>query len=339
MMHHPQKLVRWDTEVDLGEMKFVKNVFIVGGTHGNERGGVHLAKAFNLLATWPNLSIQGVVANERAVVQNTRYVDEDLNRCFTLKRLEAKPTTTYESQRALELNALLGPKSLEPSTSAARADFIFDLHNSTSNTGMMLCLHRNDLLAREVAAHLQTLDPQIKIVHWSKELGDDQPFLPTMGKSGMTVELGSVCHGTTNLIAMERVKLLLDRGLAYLNRRAGLTAQELENQLQVKRISIGERLAQVDFPRNPVTGDAAAFIHSKLQGMEELGSEGFLIEGQTLFAQLDGTPVIKFDSSNYPKASNNRLYPVFVNEAAYFEKQTAFFLYELIEGMEVRVLV
>lgn len=335
------------TDADSGEMKFVKNVFVVGGTHGNERGGVHLARAFNLLATtttaWPNLSVQGVVANERAVVQNTRYVDEDLNRCFTAKRLEAPPSataTTYESRRALELNALLGPKSLDPSTSTARADFIFDLHNSTSNTGMMLCLHRNDLLAREVAAHLQTLDPQVKIVHWSKALGDDQPFLPTLGKSGMTVELGSVCHGTTNLIAMERVKLLLDRGLAYLNRRAGLTALELERQSQVKRISIGERLAQVDFPRDPVTGDAAAFIHSKLQGMEELGPEGFLVEGQTLFAQLDGTtPVVQFDSRNYPAASNNRLYPVFVNEAAYFEKQTAFFLYELVDGVEVRVLV
>lgn len=319
----------------------LKNIFIVGGTHGNERAGIHLARAinnnsnnaaFNTVA-WSNLKVQGIIANEKAAAQNTRYFDEDLNRCFTQSRLNEASTSTYESARAQELNGIMGPKG--PHTKS-KADFIFDLHNSTSNTGMMLCLHRNDTLALEVAAHLHKLDTAIKIVFWAKSPGEDQPFLPTIGQSGMTVELGPVYHGTVSSVAMERVRVLLNQGLEYLNRRVALTDNQFLAQSKEHLIHIGERVVQVDFPRCKQTGDASAYIDAKLQGIEELADDNYLRPNQVLFTEVDGTtPALLFDAANYPEGP---LYPVFVNEAAYFEKQTAFFLYQRVDNVPVRVL-
>ena len=59
---------------------------------------------------------------------------------------------SVEERRAREVDKLLGPKkSAEPV-----ADFIFDLHNTTSITGTLLCFHPDDEFALRLAAHLHS---------------------------------------------------------------------------------------------------------------------------------------------------------------------------------------
>jgi len=303
----------------------------VGGTHGNERAGIHLARYFeehsSLSDRWKSLKVRGLIANVEAGKKNYRYVDEDLNRCFTLEKL-SEPRSTYEAKRAKEISAILGPKG------NSNVDFTFDLHNSVSNTGMMLCFHHTDLLAREVAAHLNRLDPKVRLVHWPK---GDQPFLPTLAKSGMTVELGPVAHGTVHTPSMERVYNLVLSGLDYLER----LSEEPKQEKMVHHVSIGERLTSIDFPRDQKTGDASAFLHKDIQGIYELQDGSFLVQGQPLFSNVDGSVAEKFDSRKYdiPKSLHNeKLYPVFINEAAYFEKGTALFLYQRVDQIKVSLL-
>ena len=145
------------------DSKPVKSIVITGGTHGNETNGIMIARYFeSLLASnpfpsdpiWENYqsiqSIKVVYANPRAMEQNTRYVEEDLNRCFLQEDLnrhkidkitcsDTGKDLSYERRRAAELNDLLGPKGSTKAT-----DLIIDLHTTTSNTRLNMIMSPTD---------------------------------------------------------------------------------------------------------------------------------------------------------------------------------------------------
>jgi len=61
-------------------------VAVIGGTHGNEMAGVHLVKSMLSnpgLWTRPNIQVKPVLGNPEAVKSCVRFVDCDLNRCFS----------------------------------------------------------------------------------------------------------------------------------------------------------------------------------------------------------------------------------------------------------------
>lgn len=64
----------------------LSRVAVCGGTHGNELSGVYLVremlKAQKKEEEEP-MSVLMVLSNPRAMLQCRRYVDTDLNRCFT----------------------------------------------------------------------------------------------------------------------------------------------------------------------------------------------------------------------------------------------------------------
>ena len=139
----------------LGE-KIIRRVAILGGTHGNERIGPALVQWWvdhPDEITRPSFTTTTLVANPAAVRKNVRYVDSDLNRAFDT---HAPPNpATEEGRRAAELDALLGPK-VGPKGPAA-ADFIIDMHSTTSNMGLTVILPSDhDLLALRVAAAMRS---------------------------------------------------------------------------------------------------------------------------------------------------------------------------------------
>jgi aspartoacylase len=104
-----------------GSMSTIRNVVVVGGTHGNEYTGVWCIKALDraaesLSALYPSLRISTLLANPEAYRQNKRFVDEDLNRQFSENNLMLRSMDgdnlprTVESLRAHEINEMLGPK-------------------------------------------------------------------------------------------------------------------------------------------------------------------------------------------------------------------------------------
>ena len=143
----------------------IKKVAIVGGTHGNEANGVALARHLLRhpeLAKRPSFETTVLLHNTAAIDKNSRYVEEDLNRCYFAKDLADPSRNTLEAKRAREINALLGPKGRSPAT-----DLIIDLHNTTANTGVALMMPPKDELSHAIGAHLNAHDDSVRIVNYT----------------------------------------------------------------------------------------------------------------------------------------------------------------------------
>ncbi|CAB1351900.1 unnamed protein product, partial [Coregonus sp. 'balchen'] len=84
----------------IGVLLTVSRVAVFGGTHGNELSGVYLVREKKVEED----GHVSVMSNPRAVQQCQRYMETDLNRCFTLS-----PEAT---------------------------DLVCDLHNTTANLGL-----------------------------------------------------------------------------------------------------------------------------------------------------------------------------------------------------------
>ena len=190
----------------------VRRVAIVGGTHGNELLGVQLIGMLEQRpeeTSRPSFESVCVLANPEAVRRNTRYVTTDLNRCFSAEALAAEVGDSVEARRAQELDALLGPKASD----APQCDLCLDLHTTTSKMGTCLMMAREDGLAIELAAHLQRKLPSTRIVFWAKPRME-QPTLPTIARSGMTVEVGGLPQGVCTAAAFRETRELIRLSLA-----------------------------------------------------------------------------------------------------------------------------
>ncbi|XP_058867632.1 N-acyl-aromatic-L-amino acid amidohydrolase (carboxylate-forming)-like [Acipenser ruthenus] len=72
----------------------LSRVVVTSGTHGNELGGVCLVREWlrqgnTPFLHWRSFRAQTLLANPRATKQNRRYLETDLNRCFTAKILRS----------------------------------------------------------------------------------------------------------------------------------------------------------------------------------------------------------------------------------------------------------
>lgn len=75
-------------------MPALRRVAICGGTHGNEMTGVYLVPELERQQkekgdTSCSVLLTMVLSNPRAVKESKRYVDKDLNRCFTSAMLRS----------------------------------------------------------------------------------------------------------------------------------------------------------------------------------------------------------------------------------------------------------
>lgn len=86
-------------------------ILVLGGMHGNELLGVKLVES---LQETPIKNVDVCIANPRAVKQNTRYTETDLNRSFGVQT-----TSSYEIDRAKELSEL-----------TKQYDVVLDFHNT-----------------------------------------------------------------------------------------------------------------------------------------------------------------------------------------------------------------
>ncbi|CAK9068637.1 Probable aspartoacylase [Durusdinium trenchii] len=309
----------------------LRNVVVVAGTHGNERSGIHLVKHFennpDALAR-PSFQATCLLSNVEAIKADRRYVSTDLNRTFDLDSLQTAlkmdaQARNVEQARSLEVDAQLGPKFDNPKT-----DMIFDLHNTTSNCGVLLCFHKDDTFSREVAAYLRQYDPEICTVFWPQ---DDPPYLPTVARSGMTVEVGPQAHSTVRAAIYERTRKLIHRALDYIELHNKYMADPSNSAIETVEVKlpVAERNAEIDYPRDG-DGNLSAFVHPSLQGVPELDPLHPIKDGDPLFQDLEGN-TIALDLARYGLDPSQVYYPMFVNEAAYYEKGVALVLTSLRE--------
>ena len=282
-------------------MNQIKRVVIFGGVHGNELTGIYLVKKFDraphLIArsTFETIALLG---NPEACAIGRRYVDTDLNRCFLRQDLENLTLSSYEARRAREIYQIFSSKNSQQS------NLIIDMHSTTSNMGLTVICATNHPYNLQLAAHLTSLYPGLKILTPATQ-DRDSPVLRSLSKFGFTVEVGPVAQGVLDASLFcqteELVSAILDAAEAY---NLG-TISPVKNPL-----TIYQSIGAIDYPRNE-KGEIEAAIHPQLQFRDYEP----LNPGDPMFLTFDGESVLYQGKST--------VYPIFINEAAYYEKGIA----------------
>ncbi len=284
----------------------IQKVAIVGGTHGNELLGVYLVKKwqeFPELLQRDSLKCVTLISNPAAVAIKQRYVDRDLNRCFAANDLADEDLNSYEDRRAKEIAIRLGPKD------HPLADVILDLHTTTSNMGISLLPSSKHPFNLRLAAYLHSLYPDIRIC-FGLQHGQDAPMLRSLSPLGYTIEVGPIAQGVLNADLFQRTEQLVHEILNYVD------AMNQGNLPPVpSMVTVYQAIANVDYPRNS-SGELQGMVHPQLQFKDYEP----LPPGQPMFLSFTGEEIFY--------SGETLVYPVFINEAAYYEKQIAIVLTE-----------
>jgi succinylglutamate desuccinylase len=281
--------------------KLIRRVAIVGGTHGNELTGVYLIKKFEQfpeLLQRPSLECLTLLANPPAITANRRYIDHDLNRCFADADLANPDLTSYESQRAKEITAEFGPKT------NSRIDLIIDLHSSTANMGLTFLPSSLHPVNLRLAAYLSQLHPDVRVC---QGLSCDQsaPLLQSLSPLGGTIEVGAIAQGILDAELFQQTEMLIHSILNYLD------ALNQGNPLPApESLTLYQTIGAIDYPRD-AAGELTAAIHPQLKFQDYEP----LVPGAPMFLSFTGES-ISYDGETI-------VYPIFINEAAYYEKGIA----------------
>jgi succinylglutamate desuccinylase len=304
----------------------LRSVAIVGGTHGNEKTSIYLARHFMIqpeVAKRSSFNTLAMLSNTASMDANSRYTEVDMNRCFLVNDLlDPKPAKLREQARAREINNLLGPKDSDsPAT-----DFIFDLHNTTANTGVALMLAPDDDFAHELGAFLHCCDSTVKICEWTQvenTLTGDWGLLPSISRSGMTFEVGATPWGAVVGAKYDQSRRLLLAALDYIEVHNAVVSKS-NSIVRGKKVQahIHRPSAYVFYPRNEKK-EQVGMVHPALQDrdFEEIR------DGDPLFLLLDGSTTV-FSREKHARQipTNEALYAFFINEAAYYEGNVALVL-------------
>jgi aspartoacylase len=283
----------------------VKRVVIGGATHGNEWIGAWLVERWLTHpdeVTRASFETLPLLCNPAALAERTRYIDQDLNRSFDgPSNAEGAP---LESRRAAEILRQLGPNGRTP------ADVVLDLHTTTANMGLTYILTNRDPFNLRMAAWVKQHVPNLKVYGWIDDTLPRRSFSSIVAR-GATIEVGptanNVVRGDLLLGTKSIVAACLDFVEAH-NQADPATRARVE-------LELFSHLSVQDYPRD-ADGRLTAFIHPEFQDRDYQPLE----HGDPIFMTLDGQTI------GYQ--GRETVYPVFINEAAYYEKGIAFSLTE-----------
>lgn len=285
----------------------VQDVAITGGTHGNELTGVYLIKHWQEQPEEiqrSNFSSELHLANPEAVRRVRRYVDQDLNRQFTLADLNNPDLRGIEQRRAKALNALLGPKE-EP-----RVDFVIDMHTTTANMGMSLIFNTDDPLVVGMAFYIKQKMPEARLFFEPEHRLEDN-FLTSMGRlGGLVIEVGPIPQGLLNYQVYEDTRRAVLHALNYLEHCNAGQVLDLPAQMSGYRF-----IRKVPLPRD-ADGDIRAMVHPERQGRDYQA----INPGDPLFITLSGETI--------PYEGEETVFGAFINEAAYYDQKIGLSLME-----------
>ncbi|MGB0494832.1 MAG: aspartoacylase [Kangiellaceae bacterium] len=293
--------------------KAICDVLLVGGTHGNELTGIHLVnhlKKTHLQKKYPEFNLDFLLANEAARIENRRYIDVDLNRCFKVEDLNNPNLKSKEALLAKDINNKYGPKAgtVGAETSQPKMDFIIDLHTSTANMQTNIVITRIDKFHLQLASFLKEKLSGVTITS-EAELLNDHHFLESIAPRGVLIEIGPIAQGCIEHPIMELTQQALLACLDFV---------DLFNNDQVpvlpKVLNTYSYYSNLTFPTDS-SGAISASIHPSLLGK----AYPKLKKGTPVFITFDGDAII------YEGESTNL---AFINEAAYYDKQIAMCLCE-----------
>ncbi|MEH1965888.1 aspartoacylase [Nostoc sp.] len=283
-------------------MNQINRVAIVGGTHGNEFTGAYLIQKFAKfpdLITRPSFETVTLLANPHAFAAGRRYVEKDLNRCFLKQDLQNPTLNSYEELQAKSIQNTLA------SNGNKQADFILDLHSSTANMGLTIILVNSHPLNLKLAAYLSQISPLVKVYRCSFKSIEENPFVNSLCELGFAIEVGPIAQGILKATLFQETEELVHAVLDYLEQ-----FNQGEISLTNEMLIVYDHLSVVDYPKKP-DGTMFGMIHPELQDKDYQA----LNPGDPIFLTFDDKTIF------YEGAST--VWPIFINEAAYYEKGIA----------------
>lgn len=284
-------------------VKNISTVAIVGGTHGNELSGIYLVNQWRQQpkkVERPSFNTELVLANQKAIENNRRYYDADLNRQFSAQSLADSTLANYEQSRAKVLNEQLGPKG------NAKTDLIIDLHNTTSNMGPTLLIPQQGEFYSQLAAYVKTNMPEAVIFLDEADKSQDQHhLLCTMGNHGVIVEVGPVPQGVLKHQVYQQMETMTQLILDFVELRNNNQLPELPTQVEAF-----EYIESYTLPVDD-NGNRIGMVHQHVEGQDFKA----LNPGEPLFQLFSGEVI------NY--SGEETVYPTFINEAAYYDNNLA----------------
>ena len=292
---------------DVTKHRKIGAIAVVGGTHGNELTGVHLIKHWQtkqrkdnfISSQFPEFQIETLLANEPAIVENKRYLQKDLNRCFKLEELNDPQQTLAEQKLAKKINFELGPKG------ESRVDFIVDLHTSTAKMQTNIVLIKVDDFHLHLAAYIKQQIPDAVITSESR-LMDDHHFLCSIAPKGIVIEVGPIAQGSLDWNIFHKTEEALKTVLEFVKvfNQTQTDSLKLTNELEV--MSYFNKLY---FPTDD-NGEICATVHPSLI----LQDYSKIENGSPIFRTFDGEDILY----EGPDA-----HVAFVNESAYYDQKIA----------------
>ncbi len=280
-------------------------LLLVAGTHGNELNAPWIFDQWDKnpsLISTKGLNINKVIGNPSAREKCKRYIDRDLNRSFARELLNNYENHDSEICRARELLCDYGPDGNKAS------QIVIDFHSTTSSMGSSLVLYGRRPSDLAIASLLQK---NLSLPIYLHE-GDDlqKGFLVESWPCGFVVEIGPVPQGLIHNQTINQTLLILKTCINQIS--------DVINQKAIfpEKLHIHRHFKNIDYPRDSC-GAQNAWIHSAIQDKDWQP-----IKPETpLFVNIKGD---LFKLNNYSK--ENDLVPVFINEAAYSEKNISMIL-------------
>lgn len=283
----------------------IHRAVIIGGIHGNELTGVYITKLFEQfphLIQRPSFETLTLLGNPKAFAEGRRYIDKDLNRTFYKEDLQNLELRSNEDRQARLIIEILKPKN------KSQTSIFVDLHSTTANMGLTLILIKLHPFLLQLAAYLSSINPLVKVLYIQSH--EEDSFLISQCELGFAVEVGSVPQGVLSADLFQKTEKLIYEILDYV---------EAFNQgsipLKNDPLTLYQHIGTIDYPRNE-HGEIQAMIHPNLQFKDYEP----LNPGEPIFLTFEGKTIAYEGKST--------VYPVFINEAAYYENGVAMCLTE-----------
>jgi len=277
----------------------IDNVTIVGATHGNEPVGIHLINRWEKNPgpiARDSFNTHLLMANKAAAKRRQRYIDKDLNRCFHPSDLTDHSLSAYEDKRAKEINDAIGQKGRSPQ------DLIVDLHTTTANMGTtLICESTPGNLM--IAGSLKLKYPHVKIYCFPPS-DRIQACLRSITTYGIGIEIGPISQ---NLLRHDILELMEEVTLGILDVIHGINTGVLNGD--TLQVDVYEHVRDIAYPK--CSPENTSVIHRDLQDRDYCA----LKQGDNIF--------INYNQDSLFYEDTRELFPVFINEAAYYEKYIA----------------
>ena len=274
-------------------------VLLVAGTHGNEINGIWLFEEWlksSVLINTHGIKTFKVIGNPEAKKAGKRYVHNDLNRSFSQESFLSVNSSSFERIRANELVKIYGIEGKDP------CHIALDFHTTTSSMGSSLVVYgrRNTDLA--LAGLIQNKLGLPIYLHESDE--KQKGFLVESWPCGLVVEIGPIGQSLLNARIILQTKLILENLLEQIKN------VKSSNVFFPDKLIIHRHIKSIDYPRNK-EGIINGYVHDLRQSKDWHP----LKKNDELFCKFNGE-IIKYDEKE-------EYIPVFINEAAYMEKNIA----------------